>query len=163
VVPSSTLSYLGDFQLSFRSFFTVTPQNAFSLGCSLTTQPIDARMTSTSSESIASSTQQVEPPQSPQRLLGDPLDSKPSRRFSDSHKCLHGTTGVLADQKRHSHHSAASTSTVAEEGGRGPLANKHSHHGHHANIHTECGRHGDDWLFGGFSVIDTVKRLFERK
>jgi len=30
------------------------------------------------------------------------------------------------------------------------------------NGYTECGRHGDDWLFGGFSVSDSVKKLWER-
>jgi len=30
------------------------------------------------------------------------------------------------------------------------------------NVHTECGRHGDDWLFGGFSVAG-MKGLFWKK
>jgi hypothetical protein len=33
---------------------------------------------------------------------------------------------------------------------------------HSSNNYTECGRHGDDWLFGGFSVSDSVKKLWER-
>ncbi|KAH8597916.1 hypothetical protein B0O99DRAFT_592461 [Bisporella sp. PMI_857] len=31
------------------------------------------------------------------------------------------------------------------------------------NVHTECGRHSDDWLFGGFSVTGAVKKLSRRK
>jgi hypothetical protein len=31
------------------------------------------------------------------------------------------------------------------------------------NVYTECGRHGDDWLFGGFSVSGTVKMLWEKR
>jgi hypothetical protein len=38
---------------------------------------------------------------------------------------------------------------------------RHSHESK-INGYTECGRHGDDWLFGGFSVSDSVKKLLER-
>ncbi|KAE9380512.1 hypothetical protein N431DRAFT_432787 [Stipitochalara longipes BDJ] len=38
---------------------------------------------------------------------------------------------------------------------------RHSHESK-VNNYTECGRHGDDWLFGGFSVSDSVKKLWER-
>jgi len=27
------------------------------------------------------------------------------------------------------------------------------------NVHTECGRHGDEWLFGGFSVAGAVRKM----
>jgi hypothetical protein len=30
------------------------------------------------------------------------------------------------------------------------------------NGYTEAGRHGDDWLFGGFSVSDSVKKFLKR-
>ncbi|KAG4440493.1 hypothetical protein IFR05_004028 [Cadophora sp. M221] len=30
------------------------------------------------------------------------------------------------------------------------------------NGYTTCGRHGDDWLFGGFSVSGAVKKLWEK-
>ncbi|KUJ23931.1 uncharacterized protein LY89DRAFT_679205 [Mollisia scopiformis] len=36
------------------------------------------------------------------------------------------------------------------------------HHGH-VNGVTECGRHGDDWLFGGASVSESVKWLLGKK
>lgn len=31
------------------------------------------------------------------------------------------------------------------------------------NVHTECGRHSDDWLFGGWNVADTVKKIWDKK
>lgn len=30
-----------------------------------------------------------------------------------------------------------------------------------ANVYTSCGRHGDDWLFGGFSLGGTVKKMWD--
>ena len=44
-------------------------------------------------------------------------------------------------------------------------AKHHHYHETHVNVHTECGRHGDDWLFGGWSMGGVVKRVFsgERK
>lgn len=32
-----------------------------------------------------------------------------------------------------------------------------------SGTYTQCGRHSNDWLFGGFSVTNTVKGLLERK
>ena len=29
----------------------------------------------------------------------------------------------------------------------------HWHRQEHVNLHTECGRHGDEWLFGGWSLM----------
>lgn len=48
-----------------------------------------------------------------------------------------------------------------KEGGQSPKT-KHFHETH-ANVYTECGRHGDDWLFGGWSVGGVVKRVLGRK
>ncbi|KAF7854618.1 hypothetical protein EAF04_010426 [Stromatinia cepivora] len=31
-----------------------------------------------------------------------------------------------------------------------------------ANVYTECGRHSDDWLFGGFSVSGAVKKIWQK-
>lgn len=46
---------------------------------------------------------------------------------------------------------------------KGPLQSHEygrHHHETHVNVHTECGRHGDDWLFGGWNVGAVVKRVF---
>ncbi|ESZ90113.1 hypothetical protein SBOR_9506 [Sclerotinia borealis F-4128] len=32
----------------------------------------------------------------------------------------------------------------------------------HANVYTECGRHSDDWLFGGFSVSGAMKKIWQK-
>jgi hypothetical protein len=41
----------------------------------------------------------------------------------------------------------------------------HWHHARpeHANVHTECGRHGDDWLFGGLSLVNIFRGLIGRR
>jgi hypothetical protein len=48
--------------------------------------------------------------------------------------------------------------------GRSDTGDKTRRHSHEpkVNVYTECGRHGDDWLFGGFSVSGAVKKLWER-
>ncbi|PMD64362.1 uncharacterized protein K444DRAFT_304427 [Hyaloscypha bicolor E] len=88
-----------------------------------------------------------------------PSDSSNSRRPTDSLQSLNGVIDWAADQKRHSQHSATSASTSKQEE-RGSVRKKHHSH---KNIYTECGRHGDDWLLGGFSVTETVKRMLGKK
>jgi hypothetical protein len=41
-------------------------------------------------------------------------------------------------------------------------AKKGRTHKENVNVYTECGRHSNDWLFGGFSVSDTVKKLWHK-
>jgi hypothetical protein len=108
-----------------------------------------------------SSTLQFEPPRFSQRSVSDPLPSTPSQRFSDSHKSSSGAATIAADEKRRSQHLAISAPT-GEGVERGSIAKRHSYHSH-TNVHTECGRHGDGWLCGGFSVVETVKRMFKKK
>lgn len=31
------------------------------------------------------------------------------------------------------------------------------------NVYTKCGRNSDDWLFGGWNVADTVKKMWEKE
>jgi len=111
--------------------------------------------------SSKSSTLQFEPPRFSQRSASDPLPSTASQRFSDSHKSSSGAASVAADEKRRSQHLAISTPTGEGEE-RGSITKRHSYHSH-TNVYTECGRHSDDWLFGGFSVVETVKRMFKKK
>jgi len=40
---------------------------------------------------------------------------------------------------------------------------RHSHDPNRVNVYTECGRHSDDWLFGGWSVSGAVKKIWERE
>jgi hypothetical protein len=39
----------------------------------------------------------------------------------------------------------------------------HWHRQEHVNLHTECGRHGDEWLFGGWSLMGVVKGVLGRR
>jgi hypothetical protein len=41
----------------------------------------------------------------------------------------------------------------------------HWHHARqeHVNLHTECGRHGDEWLFGGWSLMGVWRGLMGRR
>ena len=54
----------------------------------------------------------------------------------------------------------------AEEGDKGrkidALKRRHSNE-NHVNVYTDCGRHGDDWLFGGWSVGGVMRRVWGRK
>lgn len=43
-----------------------------------------------------------------------------------------------------------------------PLKRRYSNE-NHVNVYTDCGRHGDDWLFGGWSVGGAVKKVWGRK
>ncbi len=111
-----------------------------------------------------SSMKQFEPEQPSPRSLNDLLPSNPSRRFSDPYKSCRGATDMAVDHNGRSRNLATWAPTGEEgeeEGKRRTKMKRHSHHGH-INGYTECGRHGDDWLFGGFSVIQTLKEIFKK-
>jgi hypothetical protein len=41
------------------------------------------------------------------------------------------------------------------------MADHHLHHREtHKNANTDCGRHGDDWLFGGYQIRDAWNWVF---
>ncbi|EKD14662.1 uncharacterized protein L3040_000186 [Drepanopeziza brunnea f. sp. 'multigermtubi'] len=44
-----------------------------------------------------------------------------------------------------------------------PSRRHSSHDPSKVNVYTECGRHGDDWLFGGFSVAGAVRKLWDKE
>jgi len=58
--------------------------------------------------------------------------------------------------------SLSANSTTAEQLKKEKARRRHSHE-NHVNVYTECGRHSDDWLFGGFSVGNAVKKMWEKK
>jgi len=43
------------------------------------------------------------------------------------------------------------------------LKRRHSSNDAHTNVYTACGRHSDDWLFGGFSVAGVVKKIWQKE
>jgi hypothetical protein len=114
-------------------------------------------------KSQSKSTQRLEPLSFSRRSFSDPLRSNASRRCSNNpHESSETATGVTGKQEGRSQHSVMSATSGGEEGERCPIAKRHSHPNHN-NIYTECGRHGDDWLFGGFSVTGAVKQMFEKR
>lgn len=46
---------------------------------------------------------------------------------------------------------------------RGPAVNRRHSHDPKRNVYTECGRHSDEWLFGGFSVSGAMRRIWSRE
>lgn len=109
-----------------------------------------------------STTQGPEPLPFSRRSLSDPLPSNPSRRFSNAHESSKIATDVTVEHKVPLNHPGRSATSYGEERRRDRITKRHSLPSH-ANVYTECGRHGDDWLFGGFSVIEAVKRMFQKK
>jgi len=97
-----------------------------------------------------------------QRSHTDPLPSNLSRRFNNTQGPSKGTTDVAVEHEVLSKHAGLSPTSWGVEGNRDKIMKRHSHPSH-INRHTECGRHGDDWLFGGFSVVELVKRIFKKK
>jgi ABC-type nickel/cobalt efflux system permease component RcnA len=61
------------------------------------------------------------------------------------------------------------TSTAADGDGAGQAQHEHEHHyqyahqEEHQNANTECGRHGDEWLFGGHQIRDVWNWMFPPK
>lgn len=60
--------------------------------------------------------------------------------------------------------SAKSPPTLSPGGkkGRDMVRRRHSAE-LHKNVYTACGRHSDDWLFGGFTVAGVAKKIWNKK
>lgn len=56
-----------------------------------------------------------------------------------------------------------STTSDSEHSMEQTTMRRRSHDPTKINVYTECGRHSDDWLFGGFSVRGAVKMLWEKR
>jgi hypothetical protein len=106
--------------------------------------------------------QRLEPLPFSQRSHSDPLPSNLSRRFNKTKGPSKGATDVAVEHEVLSKHAGLSPTSCGVEGDRDKIMKRHSHPCH-INRHTECGRHGDDWLFGGFSVVELVKRIFKKR
>ncbi|KAI0456132.1 hypothetical protein F5B21DRAFT_162445 [Xylaria acuta] len=90
---------------------------------------------------------------SPRRFSYD--DKSEARRqdsFSSSESILkHKDSSTLA-----SHSSWFTRSRSSSEG-------VHKASSQHVNLYTHCGRHTDQYLFGGHSISDSVKGLLRKK
>ena len=102
------------------------------------------------------------------RSQSDPATSNLPRSFSESYSSSGSTTDKVATGKRLSQQSRNPDTTGDEEendehkSGEDdkPTATKrHSHHSH-TNVHTQCGRHSDEWLFG--PITAAVKSVFKK-
>jgi hypothetical protein len=129
--------------------------------------PYPSRVTSDPVSCLAggqskSTPQRLEPRPLSRRSLSDPLPFNPSRRCSNAHRCSKSAIDTPVEHKVRLNHLGISAASYGGEEERARITKRHSHPSH-INIYTECGRHGDDWLFGGFSVIEAVKRIFEKK
>ncbi|CZT45821.1 uncharacterized protein RSE6_06176 [Rhynchosporium secalis] len=96
-----------------------------------------------------------EPPASPASSGLSPTDTRASQSTVDTQSSAgwSGKTLQLDSQ----------SSSLTRHGSEGlQSSRRHTHDPAKINGYTTCGRHGDDWLFGGFSVAGTVKKLWEK-
>ncbi|KAE9364333.1 hypothetical protein N431DRAFT_431205 [Stipitochalara longipes BDJ] len=84
-------------------------------------------------------------------------ESAPAKRSPSPRKVTPRTSQrSLPSSPNPSSLSTAKTFTTVDEDGI-----EHIHHASpdHTNVHTECGRHGDDWLFGGWNLGQVFRGL----
>jgi len=105
------------------------------------------------------------PPRSAQRTFSNPSPSAEQRERDD-------TTGIFSRSvPKSAGYTERNLRFAKSEGNRSPamrsptspneemMRRRHSHEPK-KNVYTECGRHSDEWLFGGWS--DKVKKLWEK-
>jgi len=110
-------------------------------------------------------------PSSPQRALSDPFPPAPARQLpsilgregEQTPKSAGNTPKSPKTVKFGKGGMSLEKAKTTPETGRKELGKRRHSHEPRLNVHTECGRHSDDWLFGGFSVAETMKRLWEKK
>jgi hypothetical protein len=98
-----------------------------------------------------SSARGAKPLRSPERLPTYPPPSPSSDGENDA--CTDYNASLLR---------SSTSSTTAKSSDSGRIKKTHSED-FHKNAYTECGRHSDDWLFGGVSVTKTLKGLWEKR
>lgn len=96
-----------------------------------------------------------------QTSLHNRQSSKSSRRSSA------GVSNQVAGGNRDAKQSATAGAPDGEDNEYDdetikPVSKRNSSHSHkNVNVHTECGRHSDDWLFA--PLTDTVRSLLGKK
>ncbi|KAH8776052.1 hypothetical protein F5882DRAFT_161213 [Hyaloscypha sp. PMI_1271] len=106
-------------------------------------QSTTASRSSTQSSTQSQTSEGATPAPVPLRSLS-PRRARPTRTPGFSQKSLPGSP------------ARSQTFTTVDEDGV-----THLHHAspNHTNVHTECGRHSDEWLFGGLSLAEVLKGL----
>ena len=61
------------------------------------------------------------------------------------------------------HSQASNSSDKSSMKATSPTFSKPPPKRHSSGNFTDCGRHSNDWLFGGFSVKETAKSLLKRR
>jgi hypothetical protein len=101
----------------------------------------------------------------PQRTVSDPYPPPSPASRSTPTRASSGdvpmSAGYVDSSLRFLKGSASDKSPSSRSQPGDKTKRRHSHEPK-VNGYTECGRHGDDWLFGGFSVSGSVKKLWER-
>jgi len=117
-----------------------------------------------SSHSSQSPAVRSAPPQpAPARTVSDPY---PSASFSQRDTPTRSSSGEVPKSASHVDKSLrfekeCQKSPSAKTAAGDKIKRRHSHEPK-INVYTECGRHSDDWLFGGFSVSDSFRKLLDR-
>ena len=125
-------------------------------------------------ESSSKSSQETpERAQMPQRSHSDPATSGWAQNFGASHASSSSTKArrpskdsldetAIGDDDDDDNNDETYEEIYEEAEKEEPtpkITKRHSSSGH-VNVYTECGRHGDDWLFGG--IADAVKSAFKK-
>ena len=69
----------------------------------------------------------------------------------------------LTFERAHELKTTMTTPAVGSKKEVDMVKRRHSHDPNRVNVYTECGRHSDDWLFGGWSVSGAVKKIWDRE
>jgi len=119
-------------------------------------------------ESASPNQKRVHPP-SPHRTLSDPFPPHSPRKHISN--ILEQSVGESPKSAGHTPKSPKNlkfggegmSPTASAAGKRKDMVKRRHSHEPRMNVHTECGRHSDDWLFGGFSVAGVVKKFWDKK
>lgn len=123
--------------------------------------------TSSASHSTHYPLSDLNAPSAPHRTFSEPIAYSSSRRTSSCSSSM-SRSSTLTDMSKSAEHMssaeedkfgfARSGTSRSEDKTRRRRSNDPK-----INVYTECGRHSDDWLFGGFSVSGTMKMLWDRR
>lgn len=102
-----------------------------------------------------------------QRSQSDSATSGLTRSFSASHapsssaRERRPSKESLGDMADDDNNDDESFEDEEQEADPKPTITKRHSSSSHTNLYTECGRHGDDWLFGGITdAVKSVKTVF---
>jgi type IV secretory pathway VirB10-like protein len=111
---------------------------------------------SSSKEPRTSSKETEERPELPEQSASDPaITSATTQSFSANYTPFSSATEKSSSDKRASTHSLSPYTTRDYDGDddeydedqQAKLTKRFSSSSSHTNLHTECGRHSDDWIF----------------